>query len=94
MDHTTTGKPISIADHLKGGGLSISPSLGPSSSDALLTPEATARRLGCAVKTLSKMRMAGTGPNFVKVGKLCRYTESAVAEWIAARTRTSTLEAR
>jgi predicted DNA-binding transcriptional regulator AlpA len=39
---------------------------------------------------LEKLRVTGTGPVFVKLGKAVRYEVSALDEWIAAQRRKST----
>jgi predicted DNA-binding transcriptional regulator AlpA len=39
------------------------------------------------------MRVAGTGPKFVKLGaRLIGYTQDALDEWLKDRTRTSTAD--
>ena len=61
--------------------------------DPLLHPEDVAKILKVSPSWLAKQRMAGTGPRFVKIGRSVRYPESAVREYIKARTRGSTSEA-
>lgn len=57
-------------------------------SQAPLRDEAfIAQKLECQVKTLQAWRTRGGGPKFVKVGRLVRYRDEDVAEWIASRTR-------
>lgn len=63
-----------------------------SDDDRLLPPKAVARHLNCSESKLAKDRMAGTGPAFVKVGRLVKYTPLALREYEAARTRRSTSE--
>jgi predicted DNA-binding transcriptional regulator AlpA len=60
--------------------------------DPLLTPRDAARILGCSISWLAKRRLDGGGPRFVKVGRSVRYLESALREYIKARTRGSTSE--
>jgi|HubBroStandDraft_6_1064221.scaffolds.fasta_scaffold1274986_2 predicted DNA-binding transcriptional regulator AlpA len=60
----------------------------------LRSPDFVARRLGISIRTLERKRADGTGPRFVKAGRLVRYTDPDVDEWIAAQTVTSTSEAR
>ena len=51
----------------------------------LLTPEATAAILGFSnAKSLEKQRFLGTGPAFVKVGRLVRYPAGRVREYLAS----------
>jgi predicted DNA-binding transcriptional regulator AlpA len=55
----------------------------------LLHPEEVARRLGLEEGTLAQRRYDRTfGLKFVKVGRLIRYTERDVADWIKARSVT------
>ncbi len=54
----------------------------------LLKDRETAPLLGIAPITLRKMRLRGDGPPFVKIGnRAVRYSESDVADYIAALTR-------
>jgi helix-turn-helix protein len=55
------------------------------------TPEAAAR-LRCAPNTLEKMRVEGRGPKYTLVGKLVRYSDEHLDQYIATRTRQSTSE--
>jgi predicted DNA-binding transcriptional regulator AlpA len=48
-----------------------------------------AAEIGVAAVTLKAWRAVGTGPAYVKVGRLVRYRRSAVAAWLASRTVTS-----
>ena len=41
--------------------------------EQLLSPEQVAILFGISVKTLSKWRSVGRGPNFIKIGRLPRY---------------------
>ena len=45
-----------------------------------------------AETTLNKMRVAGTGPQFLKMGKAVRYRRSDLDDWIGARVTRSTSE--
>jgi hypothetical protein len=60
-------------------------------------PEAAGVYLGgskpISKQTLAIHRLRGTGPRFVKVGRLVRYRRSDLDAWIAARVRGSTSEA-
>jgi predicted DNA-binding transcriptional regulator AlpA len=60
--------------------------------DPLLHPKEVAKLLGVSVSWLAKSRLSGTGPPFIKLGRAVRYLESAVRDFIRARTRTSTSE--
>jgi excisionase family DNA binding protein len=57
---------------------------------ALLTEHQAADRLSVKVKTLQAWRVRGGGPKFVKVGRLVRYTEEALQEFICRRTMAHT----
>jgi predicted DNA-binding transcriptional regulator AlpA len=61
--------------------------------EALLTPPQAAAFLGVSLSWLAKARVAGNGPRFVKIGRAVRYVDSAVRDYIRARTRGSTSEA-
>ena len=58
----------------------------------LMTEHEAARRLTVSVKTLQAWRVRGGGPRFVKVGRLVRYTEAAIEEFIRLHTLSSTAE--
>lgn len=60
----------------------------------LRSPDFVARRLGILIRTLERKRADGTGPRFVKAGRLVRYTDHDLETWIVAQTRSSTSEAR
>ena len=51
----------------------------------LLSTKELAKRLNLSHRTLENMRMSGKGPAFVRVGRLIRYTEKAVIDWIRSR---------
>jgi hypothetical protein len=53
-----------------------------------------AQRLRTSERTLERMRATGTGPKFVKVGRLVSYTDHHLEEYIAARVVSSTSEAQ
>jgi predicted DNA-binding transcriptional regulator AlpA len=63
-----------------------------STIDPLLHPRDTAKILNVSTSWLAKERMSGTGPRFVKIGRSVRYPESALRDYIKARTRGSTSE--
>ena len=60
--------------------------------DPLLLPREVAKILNVSTSWLAKARLSGDGPRFVKIGRAVRYLESAVREYIKARTRGSTSE--
>ena len=60
--------------------------------DPLLHPAAVAKILGVSQSWLSKSRLNGTGPRFIKIGRAVRYAMSAVREYILSRQRNSTSE--
>ena len=43
-----------------------------------------AEMLGCTVSALRKWRLLGRGPTYCKVGRLVRYAESDLQEFLAA----------
>ena len=49
----------------------------------LLNTKETADLCGLKPETLRQMRMVGTGPSFLKVGRLVRYRPETVAAWVA-----------
>jgi Helix-turn-helix domain len=62
--------------------------------DGRLDTENAARYLGLSPKTLAMMRTAGTGPKFVKRGRVFYYLEDLQA-WVAEQPRVrSTSQAR
>jgi predicted DNA-binding transcriptional regulator AlpA len=65
----------------------------PAGLGSLNSPAAVGEYLGKSVASLSQMRYTGTGPRFVRVGRLIRYTGSDVEQWIAANTHNSTTDA-
>jgi predicted DNA-binding transcriptional regulator AlpA len=60
--------------------------------ERLLTEAQVSEILGRGVPTLQKDRVAGTGPQFIKMGRLVRYRPSDVQAWLAKRVRQSTSE--
>ena len=63
-----------------------------STIDPLLHPRDVGKILNVSLSWLAKARLSGDGPRFVKVGRAVRYPQSAVREYIKARTRGSTSE--
>lgn len=54
--------------------------------DELLTEPETARRLGCSVSGLRKWRTEGTGPRYIRIGRLIRYQVADLDKWLSAQT--------
>ena len=54
------------------------------------TTKETAVRLKVSQSFLAKKRVSGGGPKFIKLGRVVRYPESAILEYLAAQVRTST----
>jgi hypothetical protein len=62
--------------------------------DGRLDTSNAARFLGVSTKTLAMMRSAGTGPKFVKRGRVF-YFVNDLSDWVSAQPRvTSTAQAR
>jgi hypothetical protein len=49
-----------------------------------------AELLHVSPRTLEKWRVAGAGPVYLKIGRLCFYDDDAIKEWLTTRTRRST----
>lgn len=58
-----------------------------------LPTKETADWLHVSPRTLERMRQAGTGPKFRKVGRRIIYAEADVLDWLEAQTFSSTAEA-
>jgi len=54
------------------------------------TTKETAVRLKVSESFLAKKRVSGGGPKYIKVGRVVRYPETAVNEYLSAQLRTST----
>lgn len=63
-------------------------------ADALITTELAAGYLQLSPRTLERLRQEGTGPAYIKAGRRVLYRILALQAWLAARTVTSTAEAR
>ena len=50
----------------------------------LVTETETARILGVSIGGLRKWRHEGTGPKFIKLGRLVRYSVTDLETWLAA----------
>ena len=58
--------------------------------ERLLDQHEAAQILKISVRTLERRRATGTGPRFIRVGRLVRYRAGDLEEWIANSVRTST----
>jgi predicted DNA-binding transcriptional regulator AlpA len=58
--------------------------------DPLLSQKQAARIVGLSVRTLERHRLAGTGPRYARLGRMIRYRECDLAEWVYVSLRTST----
>ena len=61
--------------------------MGCLSSDRLLTETEAARNLRCSPYTLKRWRKKGTGPTYIKMGRLVRYRETDVFEFVKAQAK-------
>ena len=57
------------------------------------TTKETAAQLKVSESFLAKKRVSGGGPKFIKVGRVVRYPESAINEYLSAQLRSSTSDA-
>jgi predicted DNA-binding transcriptional regulator AlpA len=60
--------------------------------EPLLTVEQVAQLLHCSVSNLSKWRLIGRGPRFVRIGVNVRYRPADIKAFIAENIRSSTSE--
>ena len=51
----------------------------------ILTTKQLAKYLGIAPYTLSQYRICGTGPKYLKLGRIVRYRLGDVLEWFDAK---------
>ena len=58
----------------------------------LLTPREAAEFFGCSISFLAKARMRGDGPQYIRVGRSIRYSETALLQWMRTHQRSSTSE--
>ncbi len=59
-------------------------------SGSLLTVRQAGEALGVSKACLDGWRCRGGGPRYLKIGRLVRYEESALAAWLESRRRVST----
>ena len=60
--------------------------------EKLLDQKAAAHLLGVSVRTLERHRVAGTGPRFARIGRLIRYRQQDLADFVDCNLRISTSE--
>ena len=60
----------------------------------LFDPTDAANYLGLAVQTLSRWRVEGGGPPYLKLGSRVRYDRADLDEWLDQRRRRTTAEPR
>jgi len=58
--------------------------------DTLKTEKEAAEFLRVTIKAMQAWRVRGGGPTFLKVGRLVRYTEADMLNWLDGRRREST----
>ena len=56
----------------------------------LLSTSQAAELLGISKRTLEAMRLSGRGPCYTKIGRLVRYTDELIEQWVQSNLRTST----
>lgn len=56
----------------------------------ILDTPAAAKFVGLSYSTLTKLRLTGGGPRFLKLGRSVRYRTTDLAEWLADKARMST----
>jgi predicted DNA-binding transcriptional regulator AlpA len=61
-----------------------------SAMDELLDQKTAAKLLRLSVRTLERHRLAGTGPKFCRLGRLIRYRQSDLSDWIEGSVKSST----
>ena len=59
----------------------------------VLDERSTAAKCLMSVRTLQRMRVEGTGPQFLKIGRLVRYREDDIEAWLDTLRRQSTSQA-
>lgn len=58
--------------------------------ETLLNQRQAAAKLGLSVRTMERHRVAGTGPRYIRMGRLVRFRPSDLAAWVDASARNST----
>jgi predicted DNA-binding transcriptional regulator AlpA len=62
----------------------------PVTLENLLSENEISEIFGRSIPTLQKDRLRGNGPPFIKIGRLVRYSPSAVQAWLDDQVRRST----
>ena len=57
---------------------------------SFMTTQQAADKLGISKRTLEGMRLRGGGPSYVKIGKLVRYTDELLEQWLLTNIQNST----
>ena len=73
-------------------GKDVGPATGSSAIEPLLLPEQAAQILNLSESWLAKGRAAGYGPEFIKIGRAVRYSESGLRKFIKERIQSNTRE--
>jgi hypothetical protein len=60
--------------------------------DQLLDQKTAARFLRLSVRTLERLRVAGAGPRYARLGRLVRYRQQDLVDFVDRNLRTSTSE--
>ena len=58
----------------------------PTSITDVMTESETAEHIGISLSGLRKWRNDGSGPPYIRIGRLIRYREKDIEEWLAHRT--------
>lgn len=58
--------------------------------ERLLNQKELAKFFGVSTRTLERQRVAGTGPHYILLGKLVRYRQSDLANYLERNIRQST----
>jgi excisionase family DNA binding protein len=61
--------------------------------ERILNQKEVAKLLGISTRTLERHRVAGTGPRYAVLGKLVRYRQSDLADYVERHLRSSTSDA-
>jgi len=60
--------------------------------EKLFDQKTAAHLLGVSVRTLERHRVAGSGPRFARLGRLVRYRQQDLVDFVDGNLRTSTSE--
>jgi predicted DNA-binding transcriptional regulator AlpA len=60
--------------------------------DRVLNQKEAAKLLGVSTRTLERHRVTGTGPRFTRLGRLVRYRQCDLADYVDRNLRASTSE--